>query len=308
MAKSEIGVLLPQGDRLACESDYALCQAIQRQHGKSYYFATCFFPIELRRAVFALYAFVRYPDQWVDCADTSDRGSIEARLNAYRDEFLKAVRGERVQMPVLRAFAEVVRHYRIPLRYPLAFLEAMRSDLYQARYPTLEALQGYMWGSAAVVGLMMCHLMHSTAPEVLQRAIYMGYAMQMTNFLRDIGEDWQRGRIYLPQDEMQAYGVTETHLAQGVVDEAFRALMQFQINRCRRWYAIAEEGIAALPYEAQYPVLLGSRLYARILNCIERNGYEVFRHRAQTSYGEKLRIALHTFILWRHGRWVSTSN
>lgn len=122
---------------------------------------------------------------------------------------------------MLRAFADVVRHYSIPLRYPLDFLEAMRSDLYQTRYPNLEALRGYMWGSAAVVGVMMCYLMRRTAPAVLEHAALMGYAMQMTNFLRDIGEDWQRGRVYLPQDELRAYGVTEAHLAQGIVDEKF---------------------------------------------------------------------------------------
>lgn len=283
------------------EQDYAHCQAVQRAHGVSYYFATRFFPSEMRRAVHALYGFVRYPDQWVDCPDAGvSPATIRAQLDAYERDLIRAVCGQPVSLPPLRAFADVVRRYKIPLRYPLEFLDAMRMDLTRTRYASFEELQTYTWGSASVVGVMMCYILGATQPEALQRAATMGLAMQMTNFLRDVGEDWQRGRVYLPQDELQRFGVSEAQIAQGIVDDRWRALMRFQIDRCRALYADAEKGIALLPREAQYPVLLGGRLYARILHAIERNDYDVFRQRARTTRAEKLALAATTYYEWRY--------
>lgn len=283
------------------EQDYAHCQAVQRAHGVSYYFATRFFPPEMRRAVHALYGFVRYPDQWVDCPDAgTSPATIRAQLDAYERDLIRAVCGQPVSLPPLRAFADVVRRHTIPLRYPLEFLDAMRMDLTRTRYASFEALQTYTWGSASVVGVMMCYILGATQPEALQRAATMGLAMQMTNFLRDVGEDWQRGRVYLPQDELQRFGVSEAQIAQGIVDDRWRALMRFQIDRCRALYADAEPGIALLPREAQYPVLLGGRLYARILHAIERNDYDVFRQRARTTRAEKLALAATTYYEWRY--------
>jgi phytoene synthase len=294
------------------QQDYAHCQSVQRAYGVSYYFATRFFPPETRRAVYALYGFVRYPDQWVDCpgeallygslVPCADEGQeVRAKLDSYERDFIRAGCGECAGSPPLRAFADVVRRYKIPLRYPLEFLDAMRMDLERTRYADFEQLQTYTWGSASVVGVMMCYILGATSPEALHYAATMGLAMQMTNFLRDVGEDWQRGRVYLPLDELRRHGVGEDHLAQGIVDERWIALIQFQIERCRSLYAQAERGIALLPREAQFPVLLGGRLYARILNAIERNGYDVFRYRARTTYAEKVAIAASTYYEWRRG-------
>ncbi|GIV10984.1 MAG: phytoene synthase [Fimbriimonadales bacterium] len=294
------------------QQDYAHCQWVQRTYGVSYYFATRFFPPETRRAVYTLYGFVRYPDQWVDCPDENlavvpplpRAGTgleVRARLDSYERDFIRAVCGECVELPPLRAFADVVRRYQIPLRYPLEFLDAMRMDLERTRYADFEQLQTYTWGSASVVGVMMCYILGAANPEVLHCAATMGLAMQITNFLRDVGEDWQRGRVYLPLDELRRHGVGEAHIAQGIVDERWVALMRFQIERCRSLYAQAERGIALLPREAQFPVLLGGRLYARILNAIERNGYDVFRYRARTTYAEKVAIAASTYYEWRRG-------
>ncbi|MGQ9656615.1 MAG: phytoene/squalene synthase family protein [Fimbriimonadales bacterium] len=283
------------------EQDYAHCQAVQRAHGVSYYFATRFFSPEMRRAVHALYGFVRYPDQWVDCPDAgTSPATIRAQLDAYERDLIRAVCGQPVLLPPLRAFADVVRRYKIPLRYPLEFLGAMRMDLTRTRYASFEELQTYTWGSASVVGVMMCYILGATQPEALQRAATMGLAMQMTNFLRDVGEDWQRGRMYLPQDELQRFGISEAQIARGIVDNRWRALMRFQIDRCRALYADAEQGIALLPRVAQYPVLLGGRLYARILHAIERNDYDVFRQRARTTRAEKLALAAITYYEWRY--------
>lgn len=283
------------------EQDYAHCQAVQRAHGVSYYFATRFFPLEMRRAVHALYGFVRYPDQWVDCPDSETcPAAIREQLDAYERDFIRAVCGQPVSLPPLRAFADVVHRYKIPLRYPLEFLDAMRMDLTRTRYANYGDLQTYTWGSASVVGVMMCYILGATQSEALQRAATMGLAMQLTNFLRDVGEDWQRGRVYLPQDELQRFGISEAQIAQGVVDDCWRALMRFHIDRCRTLYADAEQGIALLPREVQYPVLLGGRLYARILHAIERNDYDVFRQRARTTRAEKLTLAAATYYEWRY--------
>ena len=283
------------------EQDYAHCQAVQRAHGVSYYFATRFFPSEMRRAVHALYGFVRYPDQWVDCPDAGvSPAIIRDQLDAYERDLIRAVCRQPVSLPPLRAFADVVRRYKIPLRYPLEFLDAMRMDLTRTHYASFEELQTYTWGSASVVGVMMCYILGATQSEALQRAATMGLAMQLTNFLRDVGEDWQRGRVYLPQDELQRFGISERQIAQGVLDERWRALMRFQIERCRTLYADAEQGITLLPREAQYPVLLGGRLYARILHAIERNDYDVFRQRARTTHAEKLALAAATYYEWRY--------
>ncbi len=285
----------------ASPADYDHCRAIMRHYATSYYFATQFFPADIRPSVYALYGFVRYPDQWVDCPDGWDANAIRAQLDAYERDLIRAVIGEPVPLPVLRAFADCVRRHRIPLRYCADFLDAMRMDLVRSRYQTFEDLQTYTWGSASVVGLMMAHILGRTDSETLHYAGLLGLAMQMTNFLRDVGEDYTRGRIYLPQAELQAYHLTEQDIAQGVVDERWQAFMRFQITRCRRLYQEAEQGVRLLPPSVQYPVLLGSRLYARILDAIERNGYDVFRLRARTSSAEKVRLAVETFWLCKKG-------
>ncbi len=305
---------------LSLERAYAHCKAVQRAHGVSYYFATRFFPPEIRRAVYALYGFVRYPDQWVDCPGEAFVGEdadatgdsplprageglgVRAKLDSYERDLIRAVCGESVSLPPLRAFADVVRRYKIPLRYPLEFLDAMRMDLERTRYATFDELQTYTWGSASVVGVMMCYIFRAITPAALGHAATMGLAMQMTNFLRDVGEDWRRGRVYLPQEELAQFGISEAQIADGVVDDCWRAFMRFQIARCRELYARAEQGIPFLPRDVQYPVLLGSRLYARILNAIERNGYDVFRLRARTSYAERVHVALRTYSEWRRAR------
>lgn len=302
-----------------------------RHYATSYYFATRFFPPNIRPSVYALYAFVRMPDQWVDCPEQTAPEALCAQIDAYERDLIKAVMGEPVESPVLRAFGACVRTHRIPLRYCADFLDAMRMDLVRTRYTTLSDLQTYIWGSACVVGLMMLCILDAprahepsltadafaealskhpalaqseipsnSAHSVAYCAALMGLAMQMTNFLRDVGEDYAvRGRIYLPQEELEAFSVSEEQIAEGVVDERWRAFMQFQIARCRGWYQQAEQGIPLLPPAVQYPVLLGGRLYARILDAIERNGYDVFRRRARTTHTEKARLAMETYLLWR---------
>lgn len=283
----------------ATAADYRYCAALQRRFGKSYYFATRFFPAELRPHVHALYAFVRVADQWVDEPGGVSREEIRRRIDRYEADLRCALEGEGTESPVLRAFAQTARQFAIPWRYMGDFLEAMRRDLHCTRYRTYAELEGYMWGSAGVVGAMMLCLFRCHHEHLLPYAVRMGEAMQMTNFLRDVGEDWRRGRVYLPQEDLQRFGVSEEDIAQGRLTEPMLQLLRFEIERTRALYREAEVGIALLPREFRYPVLLGSRLYAQILRRIEDNGYDVFRQRARTSTLEKVWLA---WRCWRHRR------
>ncbi len=275
----------------ALAEEYRYCEAIQRRFGKSYYFATRFFPLHLRPHVHALYAFVRVPDQWVDEPEQRRPSELERLIDLYERELRLALGGEWVPNPVLRAFAHTAREFAIPSQYMSDFLGAMRMDLRQTRYCTYVDLQGYMWGSAGVVGAMMLCLFRCHHEALLPYAVRMGEAMQMTNFLRDVGEDWRRGRLYLPQEDLERFGVSEEQVATGELSPPMVELLRYEIERTRNLYREAEVGIALLPRDVRYPVLLGSRLYARILHHIEANGYDVFRRRARTSTLEKLLIA-----------------
>ncbi|MBV9848571.1 MAG: phytoene/squalene synthase family protein [Armatimonadetes bacterium] len=267
------------------DAAYQLCRRVNAHHGKTYYFSTLFFPPAVRRSVHALYGFVRYPDEMVD---NPPPGSDSARMLAdYRDATLDALKTGESDVPVLHAFADTARRHRIPPEYPAAFLDAMAMDLTRTRYATFEELQTYTYGSASVVGLMMCRLIGVSDEGALRHAHDLGLAMQLTNFWRDIGEDWERGRVYLPQEDMARFGYTEAMLARGEVNDGFVALMRFEIARARDYYTSADRGIPAIAPECRLPVALARTLYAKILDKIEANGYDVFRRRARTTGLEK---------------------
>ena len=271
--------------RSELDAAYELCRRVNAHYGKTYYFSTLFFPAAVRRSVHALYGFVRYPDEMVD---NPRPGQDPARMLAdYREATLDALKSGESDIPVLCAFADMARRHRLPPEYPAAFLDAMAMDLTRTRYGTFQELQTYTYGSASVVGLMMCHLVGISDDCALRHAHDLGLAMQLTNFWRDIGEDWGRGRVYLPQEDLERFGYTEGMLARGEVNDQFVALMQFEIARTRALYASADRGIPYITPECRLPVILARILYAKILDKIEANGYDVFRRRARTTGLEK---------------------
>ncbi len=276
---------------MASREAYEVCRKLTAKHGKTYYFSTCFFPPEIRRAVHSLYGFVRCPDEIVD---NPEAGANPERLLAdFRAETLAALQTGESSNPVLEAFAETARRFEIPLDYPLAFLDAMAMDLTRDRYQTFDDLLCYTYGSASVVGLMMCRLIGMNAIEGMGPAHDLGLAMQLTNFLRDVGEDWvTRGRIYLPLDDMEQFNYSQKELAAGILNDNFRRLMKFQIARARSYYESADSGMRYIPYDRRLPVRLARILYSRILDKIEENDYDVFRKRAATSLPEKFVTAL----------------
>ena len=276
---------------LSLAESYELCRKVQKAHSRTYYFSTRLFPVEVRPRVHALYAFMRYADEIVDTPHDLPPGAQLSVLEEFEAETMAAVSGESVPNPVLRAFADTVRSCVIEPETITAFMESMKMDTRVFRYQTFSDLEAYTYGSAAVVGLMMCRVVGVPEGRADPHAEALGVAMQLSNFLRDVGEDWRRGRVYLPLEDLAQFGYTERDLALGVVDERFVALMRFEIERAHRLYAFADEGIGYIPRGRRFPVIVARELYAAILDRIEAQRYDVFSRRAQVSRPAKLLVA-----------------
>ena len=269
-----------------------------RHHATTFYFASHVLPAQPRSDAYAVYAFCRYVDDQVDLAP-----DITARLAALADLshllhmiYLPGENAESFEssLPWLRAFRETIRRRAIPAGYFEDLLKGVEMDRGRVRIQTWDELDNYCYHVAGVVGLIMVHVLTEPSPELLKPARDLGTAMQLTNILRDIAEDWQRDRLYLPADELEKFGLTEDDIAQQRTDEAFRSMMRFQINRARAYYSFyAEPGIAALPADgSRFCACLMSTVYGAILNEIERADYQVYRGRVRVSFSRKLWLAL----------------
>jgi len=275
---------------LTLPESYELCRQVQRTHSRTYYFSTQLFPPEVRPHVHALYAFMRYADEIVDNPHGTSPEEQLAGLEAFQRETVAAVGGEEVPNPVLRAFANTVRARGIGLESITAFMESMKMDTRVSRYRTYEDLEVYTYGSAAVVGLMMSRVMGVTDERAYPHAEALGVAMQLTNFLRDIKEDWERGRVYVPLEDLERFGYSEEDISAGVVNKPFAGLMEFEIQRTRSLYDFAAEGMGYIPRGRRFPVLVARELYEDILDRIEAQGHEVYTRRAETSQARKLAV------------------
>jgi len=275
---------------LRLEHSYRRCRAITRTSSKTFYLASCFLPREKRRAVWAIYAFCRTVD---DVADGAEASSVRlTKLDAWQAELFAAFSGQPEQ-PLMAALADTVRRYDIAIRPALQLLQGARSDITVRRYETYDELLEYCYLVASTVGLLVSPIL-GHAPGASEYAIALGRAMQLTNILRDVGEDARRDRVYLPAEDLRRFGYTEDKLLRGVVDSSFVALMSFQIARVRAMYRAAAPGIGLLAPESRYTVRLALRLYARILDEIERNGYDVFTRRAYVPIRAKFVAAMTT--------------
>lgn len=277
--------------KLTLPESYDLCRRVQRAHSKTYHFSTRLLPPEVRPHVYALYAFMRYADEIVDNPHGSSLEEQHATLDDFENETVAAVTGESPVNPVLHAFSNTVRARGIELETIADFIKSMKMDTHDFRYPTYEDLEVYTYGSAAVVGLMMCRAIGVEDEAANPHAEALGVAMQLSNFLRDIKEDWKRGRIYLPLEDLECFDYTEKDLEAEVVDDRFVALMKFEIDRARKLYEVADEGMKYIPRGRRYPVKVARELYAAILDRIEAQNYDVFSQRAETSTAYKLRVA-----------------
>lgn len=287
--------------RFASPQDYEICREYHRRFGTTYYFATQLFPRRYRERVHALYGFVRVPDEWVDNPQNTTVEQQAQALRAYEEELLAGLAGICPTEPVLRAFVDVMRETGMPADEPTCFLRAMEMDLTRTRYQTYAELEDYMRGSAAAVGLMMCHAIGTPLSEpVRSGAMALGNAMQLTNFTRDVAEDARRNRIYLPLEDLEQFRVTPSEIERGEMSDRVEALVRFQIARARALYAEADRAIPLLPFFAQRPVKLARLLYSRILDKIEAQDCNVFAGRARTTRSEKMLAAARVLVRGVH--------
>jgi phytoene synthase len=266
------------------DAAYAECRAICERSAKTFSLACRFLPTSKRRAIWAIYAFCRHAD---DLVDTPDAGGARMALHAWRDELLRAYDGA-PRHPIMVAYADVLRTYPLPLQPALDLLSGIEMDLTPRRYEDWDELRQYCYAVASTVGLLTLPVLGHNSPEAADRAVELGLAMQLTNILRDVGEDARLGRVYLPLSEIRRFGYSVDRLMQGTVDDAFRDLIAFQIERARDQYARARPGIGLLDRNARLPVHLASVLYSRILNRIEANDFDVFSQRAHLTLAEKV--------------------
>ena len=272
---------MSRGDRV--------CRSITRRHAKTFYFASHGLPRSVRAHAYAVYGFCRWADDGVDCARDVD----EARRSLdHAREALDAAY-ERGRLPAgLGAFRKTVRARGIPKPLFLDLLDGMAMDLTIARYADFAELERYCYRVAGVVGLMMTYVFGFRHDRCLPHAVSLGTAMQLTNILRDVREDQERGRIYLPLDELRDFGVTEQQVAERRADDPFRDLMRFQIARARRYYHDAQRGIPDLiGASSRLTVRLMGEIYGEILGEIERLDLNVFGRRASVPFQRKLAIA-----------------
>lgn len=283
--------------KYASQEDYEICRKLHRQYSATYYFASRrFSPIKQKR-LDAIYAFGRVADEIVD--DLSEY-SIESKNNAlqeYRSQLLSALEGKFPAHPVMRGFVDTLNEVQIPLEEPLLFLDSMEMDLHKNRYESYEELQVYMRGSASSLGVMSCYALDAPMNKItFDASIALGEALQLTNFLRDIKDDAKRGRIYLPQQDLETFDVSESDILEKRLTSHFKKLMKFQIQRARKVYADSDLGVPCLPKEIQLGVLLTRTLYSKILDEIERKDYDVFTERIYVSTFKKLYIAFKTIL------------
>jgi phytoene synthase len=277
------------------------CRTLTRHHAKTFYFASRFLPARKRNDAYAVYAFCRHVDDQIDLAPDE-----AARLRALADlahllhaayssdqqaEYLQA------SLPWLRAFRETVQRRHIPARYFEDLLAGVEMDRGRVRIQTWEELDRYCYHVAAVVGLIMVHVLTEPSPELLKPARDLGTAMQLTNILRDVAEDWQRDRVYLPATELEKFGLTTEDIAQHRMGDPFLAMMRFQIGRARAYYSYGELGIEALPRDgSRFCAQLMSTIYGAILDEIERANYDVYRGRARVSFPRKIWLMLKVLL------------
>ncbi|MEG4288696.1 phytoene synthase [Microcoleus sp. C2C3] len=280
------------------DDSYELCRQVTASYAKNFYLGTQLMPESKRRAIWAIYVWCRRTDELVD-GPGSDATTPET-LNLW-EKRLESVFAGHPHDDYDVALVDTLSHFPIDIQPFREMIAGQQMDLYRSRYETFEELNLYCYRVAGTVGLMSMSVMgvgeSSSAANwnwhwgnriPKEEAISLGIAKQLTNILRDVGEDARRGRIYIPLEDLALFNYTEEDLFNGVIDNRWRELMRFQIQRARKLYASAEPGIKVLSPDIRWTVWAATMLYSRILNAIERNQYDVFQKRAYVSNSQKL--------------------
>lgn len=265
------------------EDAYAYCARITKTNSRTFHLASNLLPKDKRRAVRALYAFCRATDDLIDTMQQpADAHQILDRWRLRLSEFPNAYD------PVPLAWADAQARHGIPHGYATQLIDGIARDLVQKRYGSFAELAEYCYGVASTVGLMVMHIIDFQGEEALPYAVKLGVALQLTNILRDVGEDWQMGRLYLPLEELARFKLTEDDIARGCIDDRWRAFMRFQIARTRKLFQEAEPGVRLLAAEGRFAIAAAAGLYRAILADIEANDFDVFHRRAHVGLVGKI--------------------
>ncbi len=271
-------------------ASYERCRVLNAQHGKTYYLATLLLPPAKRPYVHALYGFARYADEIVDVMGRDDQAAA-SELKGWGEAFLSDVRRGASTDPVGRAVVDTVQRWDIPIEHFEAFLDSMTMDLTITEYPTYDDLSVYVYGSAAVIGLQMVPILEPLEDGAYAAARDLGVAFQLANFIRDVGEDLERGRVYLPLEDLERFGLSRSDLERRVADDRVKALLKFQIARVRRLEAASRPGIDLL-HPTSRPCIDAARvLYCGIVDEVEAIDYQVFSRRATVPLVRRLAVA-----------------
>ena len=268
-----------------------MCRKETQQWAKTFYLGTLLLPYEKRKAIWAIYVWCRRTDELMDSSEALKKSEEELsdNLNSWEENTKNIFKGI-VKTDLDAVLADTLEKYPQNIDPYLDMIAGQRMDLTKFRYKNFDELKLYCYRVAGTVGLMTQNVMGIDAfyeaaswievPDISEAAIALGIANQLTNILRDVGEDRQRGRIYIPQDEIKNFGYSEEELMLGKINPQWKNLMAFQLNRAREWFKSSEEGIKWLSADARWPVWTSLRLYRKILNSIENLDYDVFNNRA----------------------------
>lgn len=290
--------LKPKQPLASLEEAYEYCRQITAKYSKTFYLGTLLMPKEKRKAIWAIYVWCRRTDELVDGPQA--RLTTPETLDLWEQQLESVFAGQPIDDPDV-ALVDTIQRYPMDIQPYRDMIAGQRMDLYRSRYESFEELKLYCYRVAGTVGLMSSAVLgidnsYRNAPWYRNQPVYMpeeeaialGIANQLTNILRDVGEDAQRGRIYLPLEDLKLFNYTEDDLLKGVIDERWQALMDFQIQRARQYYQDAERGIRVLNLDSRWPVWSALMLYQGILDVIERNNYNVFNKRAFVPTPEKM--------------------
>jgi len=276
---------------------YAECKRLNSLHGKTYFLATLLLPKAKRPFVHALYGFARYADEIVDDLN-SQLSEVEkaSELQKWSDQILRDLVSGKSTDLIGAALIDTVTRFDIPLKYFEAFIHSMKMDLTITEYKNYEALMEYVYGSAAVIGLQMVPILGPLSPEAYQCAEKLGIAFQLANFIRDVGEDLDRGRVYLPLDELATFGVTRSDLEKRILTPEIIEALEFNIERVRRLQREAAPGIAMLDKTSRACIEAASELYCGIVDEVEAINYQIFTKRAKTSTWRRIKVAFPAWL------------
>ena len=282
-------------------ASYQECKRLNSIHGKTYYLATLLLPPAKRPHVHALYGFARYADEIVD--DLASNLTLDEKallLKKWSNQVLSDIKSGSSNDPIAAALVDTVSRFKIPIAHFEAFLHSMNMDLSVRQYQTYKDLHEYVYGSAAVIGLQMVLVLGTISPDAVtsanEAAEKLGIAFQLANFIRDVGEDLDRGRVYLPMTELEAHGVNRQMLEERVITPQIKSALKEQIQRVRRLQNESTAGIKLLTPGARECIQAASQLYCGIVDEVEKIDYQIFTKRAKTSNWRRTKVALPAYL------------